>query len=155
MVDFLVIGNVVAAHYDEVFPLIMNERVFFGYSITGGRRKFRVPDEYDFFGHKKSVKEGNKFMHVRGVRWFSSFEVEDRQPLILKKYIDGDYRNFDDVFFINIDKTDDICDYDGVMGVPITFLDRWCRRQFKIIGLKEDGVVEGDHKFTRILIKKK
>ena len=147
MVDFLVIGNVVAAHYDEVFPLMMKERVFLGYSISSGDRKFRVPDDYEFSGHKYSMEEGERFIWVKGVRWFSSFEVEDRQPLTLKKYSDQDYRNFD-----------------GVQGVPITFLDKWCRRQFQIVGIADGGSggvdmfcprVDGESKFTRILIKRK
>ena len=163
MVDFLVIGNVVAAHYDEVFPLMMEERVFLGYSISSGDRKFKVPDDYEFSGHKYSMEEGERFIWVKGVRWFSSFEVEDRQPLTLKKYNNQDYRNFDGTVFINIDRTEDICDFDGVQGVPITFLDKWCRRQFKIVGIADGGNggvdmfcprVDGESKFTRILIQK-
>ena len=164
MVDFLLLGNVVAAHYDEVFSLMMDERVFFGYSISSGGRYFRVPDDYEFSGQRPVVTDGKRFIRVKGVRWFSSFEVEDRCPLLLKKYKEGDYRRFDDTNIINIDSREDICDYDGVIGVPITFLDKWCRRQFKIVGIADRGSggvdmfcprVDGESKFTRILIKRK
>lgn len=63
MVDFLVIGNVMAAHYDEVFPLMMEERVFLGYSISSGDRMFEVPDDYEFYGKVCKVEEGKRSVH--------------------------------------------------------------------------------------------
>ena len=181
MVDFLVIGNVVAAHYDEVFPLMMKERVFLGYSISSGDRKFRVPDDYEFSAHKYSMEEGERFIWVKGVRWFTSMRDDYPPKLVLsRKYVEGEYKKFDNFDAINIDKTKDIpVDYDGLMGVPITFIDKWNPEQFELIGLFCDKrnskyVINGDsryidegHKsyvgpvidgkafFSRILIKKK
>ena len=181
MVDFLVIGNVVAAHYDEVFPLMMKERVFLGYSISSGDRKFRVPDDYEFSGHKYSMEEGERFIWVKGVRWFTSMRDDYPPKLVLsRKYVEGEYKKFDNFDAINIDKTKDIpVDYDGLMGVPITFIDKWNPEQFELIGLfcdKRNGkylingdsryideghksyvgpVIDGKAFFSRILIKKK
>ena len=181
MVDFLVIGNVVAAHYDEVFLLMMKERVFLGYSISSGDRKFRVPDDYEFYGHKYSMEEGERFIWVKGVRWFTSMRDDYPPKLVLsRKYVEGEYKKFDNFDAINIDKTKDIpVDYTGLMGVPITFIDKWNPEQFELIGLfcdKRNGkylingdsryideghksyvgpVIDGKAFFTRILIKKK
>ena len=181
MVDFLVIGNVVAAHYDEVFPLMMKERVFLGYSISSGDRKFRVPDDYEFSGHKYSMEEGERFIWVKGVRWFTSMRDDYPPKLVLsRKYVEGEYKKFDNFDAINIDKTKDIpVDYTGLMGVPITFIDKWNPDQFELIGLfcdKRNGkylingdsryideghksyvgpVIDGKAFFSRILIKRK
>ena len=181
MVDFLVIGNVVAAHYDEVFPLMMKERIFLGYSISSGDRKFRVPDDYEFSAHKYSMEEGERFIWVKGVRWFTSMRDDYPPKLVLsRKYVEGEYKKFDNFDAINIDKTKDIpVDYDGLMGVPITFIDKWNYEQFELIGLfcdKRNGkylingdsryideghksyvgpVIDGKAFFSRILIKKK
>lgn len=181
MVDFLVIGNVVAVHYDEVFPLIMKERIFFGYSISSGDRKFRVPDDYEFYGYKYSIEEGEKYIWVKGIRWFSNISDYYPPKLELKKhYNEIDYDKFDNYDCINIDRISDIpSDYDGLMGVPITFLDKWNPEQFELIGLfcdKRNGkylingdsryineghksyvgpVIDGKAFFTRLLIKKK
>lgn len=166
MVDFLLLGNVVAVHYKEVFPLMMEERVFLGYSITSGDRKFSIPEDYEFSGQKCGEDDDGRYVCVKGVRWFTSLDVEDRDPLVLKRDYDiSDYRNFDGTFFINIDRVGDIpLDYQGVMGVPITFMDKWCRRQFKVVGIADGGRggydlfcpnVGGESRFTRILIKRK
>ena len=181
MVDFLVIGNVVAAHYDEVFPLMMKERVFLGYSISSGDRKFRVPDDYEFSAHKYSMEEGERFIWVKGVRWFTSMRDDYPPKLVLsRKYVEGEYKKFDNFDAINIDKTKDIpVDYTGLMGVPITFIDKWNPEQFELIGLFCDTrngkylingdsryideghksyvgpVIDGKAFFSRILIKKK
>ena len=181
MVDFLVIGNVAAAHYDEVFLLMMKERVFLGYSISSGDRKFRVPNDYEFYGYKYSMEEGERFIWVKGVRWFTSMRDDYPPKLVLsRKYVEGEYKKFDNFDAINIDKTKDIpVDYTGLMGVPITFIDKWNPDQFELIGLfcdKRNGkylingdsryideghksyvgpVIDGKAFFSRILIKKK
>ena len=181
MVDFLVIGNVVAAHYDEVFPLMMKERVFLGYSISSGDRYFEVPDDYEFYGIGCKEEEGKRYIAVSGVRWFTSMRDDYPPKLVLsRKYVEGEYKKFDNFDAINIDKTKDIpVDYTGLMGVPITFIDKWNPDQFELIGLfcdKRNGkylingdsryideghksyvgpVIDGKAFFSRILIKKK
>ena len=166
MVDFLVIGNVVAAHYDEVFPLMMKERVFLGYSISSGDRYFEVPDDYEFYGIGCKEEEGKRYIAVSGVRWYTNMRYDCPPPLVLsRKYVEGEYKKFDNFDAINIDKTKDIpVDYDGLMGVPVTFLDKWNYDQFDVIGVGVSGtggvdvfkpVIEGDYKYRRILIRRK
>ena len=181
MVDFLVIGNAVAAHYDEVFLLMMKERVFLGYSISSGDRYFEVPDDYEFYGIGCKEEEGKRYIAVSGVRWFTSMRDDYPPKLVLsRKYVEGEYKKFDNFDAINIDKTKDIpVDYTGLMGVPITFIDKWNPDQFELIGLfcdKRNGkylingdsryideghksyvgpVIDGKAFFSRILIKRK
>ena len=166
MVDFLVIGNVAAAHYDEVFLLMMKERAFLGYSISSGDRYFEVPDDYEFYGIGCKEEEGKRYIAVSGVRWFTSMRDDYPPKLVLsRKYDEREYKKFDNTDIINIDKTKYIPDdYMGLMGVPVTFLDKWNYDQFDVIGVGVSGtggvdvfkpVIEGDYKYRRILIKKK
>ena len=166
MVDFLVIGNAVAAHYDEVFLLMMKERVFLGYSISSGDRYFEVPDDYEFYGIGCKEEEGKRYIAVSGVRWFTSMRDDYPPKLVLsRKYDEREYKKFDNTDIINIDKTKYIPDdYTGLMGVPISFLDKWNYDQFDVIGVGVSGtggvdvfkpIIEGDYKYRRILIKKK
>lgn len=146
---FSVIGNSNAAKYSEIFPLIQQNRLWLGPTITSGDREFRVPDSYplDAAGFRVDA-EGNKYIRVKSVRWFTNIDHGRRhQPLELMtmaenikfsrhKEVRGTgyqkYANFD---AIEVGFTDAIpSDYDGIMGVPITFLDKYNPEQFEIIG---------------------
>ena len=117
-----------------------------GASIKSGDRKFYVPDNYPLNASGCGIDEkGKRFIRVKGVRWFTNIEHSMRNlPLDLyKKYNPKDYPKYDNYDAINVDKTSDIpMDYNGVMGVPITFLDKYCPTQFEIVGL--DRYVEGN-----------
>lgn len=138
---FLVIGNVNAVTYKEVFPLIRDNKMWLGPSIRSGDRAFGVPDDYPLEAAGCGVDEkGNKFIKVKGVRWFTNLDFAERhEDLILhRKYNPKDYPKYQNYDAINVDKTNDIpCDYDGAMGVPITFLDRYNPDQFEILGITD------------------
>lgn len=161
MVDFLVIGPVSAIIYRNIFPLIKDGNVSFGWN--------RVVE------FENGVKFGN-------IRWFSNISDYYPPKLELKKhYNEIDYNRFDNYDCINIDRIEDIpVDYDGLMGVPISFLDKWNRDQFEIVGLLSDnkgdgiyifngtetytderhkkskcGVIDGKRIYCRLLIKRK
>lgn len=153
MVDFLIIGPYNAITYNEVFSLFKDGNVSLG--------RNRVIEFED------GVKFGN-------IRWFSNISDYFPPKLELKKhYNEIDYDRFDNYDCINIDRISDIpSDYDGVIGVPITFMDRYDRRQFRIVGFLNNGcrldenglqgnngiqmtLVGGVCKYFRILIKKK
>jgi len=171
---FLIIGNVNAITYKEIFPLIKENRLWLGPSITSGDRKFNVPDDYPMDAAGCGVDEdGRKFIRVKGVRWFTNLDHKKRhEPLDLwKEYTPEEYPNYDNYDAINIDKTSDIpCDWDGIMGVPITFLDKYAPEQFDIVGLiagnirglagipsstgKDGPYLDGKLKYGRILIRK-
>jgi len=153
---FSVIGNMNAITYKDIFPLIQGNALWPGPTISSGDREFRVPDSYplEAAGHRTD-ELGQKYIRVKGVRWFTNIDHGRRhQPLPLmtmkdnlkfnKKMKDKPsydrYDNYDaiDVPFTNATPSD----YDGIMGVPISFLDKYCPAQFEIVGL--DRYVEGN-----------
>lgn len=166
---FLIIGNVNATSYKEVFQLIKNEKMWLGASIHSGDREFGVPQDYPLNAAGFRVDEkGNKFIRVKGVRWFTNLDYKERHEnlILYKTYNPNDYPKYDNYDAINVDKTADIpADYNGVMGVPITFLDKYNPEQFEIIGI--DRYVQDNprygHRFTindkeiyaRILIRRR
>lgn len=149
---FIIIGNLNAVTYKEIFPLIKNNQLWFGPSIHSGDREFRIPDDYPLNAAGSRIdSSGKKYVRVKGVRWYTNVDFEERhEDLILyKKYTPEEYPKYDNYDAINIDKTSEIpCDYDGVMGVPITFLDKYNPEQFEIVAFRkgEDGK---DLVFTR------
>ena len=164
MVDFLVLGC--GTITSNIFWMFRDKKMRYGYSISSGYRYFEVPDDYEFYGTVCKEEEGKRYIAVSGVRWFTSMRDDCPPPLVLsRKYVEGEYKKFDEFDAINIDKTKDIpVDYTGLMGVPVTFLDKWNDEQFEVIGFGMSGsggddmfapIVEGDYKFRRILIKKR
>lgn len=143
---FLIIGNVNAVTYKEIFPLIKNNKMWFGVSIHSGDREFKVPKSYPLNASGTRVDElGNKFIRVKGIRWFTNLDYIQRyeELTLFKKYNSVDFPNYFNYPAINIDKTTEIpYDYDGYMGVPITFLDKYNPEQFEIIALGIVGSID-------------
>ena len=132
---FIIIGNQNAITYKDIFQLIKDNKIWLGIN-SSKTMEFSMPMSYE----KWDRIEGNrKYGKVPGISWFTNVPyVYDRKPLILtKSYYENPsaypkYENFD---AINVDKVADIpMDYDGVIGVPITFLDKYCPEQFEILG---------------------
>ena len=148
--QFLIIGNMNAITYKEVFPLIMGNKLWLGESIHSGDREFGVPDDYplEAAGWRIDAK-GKHYIRVKGVRWFTNLEHGRRhQPLQLMTMAQNikhskhkEVRGVGYLHYVNYDAievpfTDAIpSDYNGVMGVPISFLDKYCPEQFEIIGI--------------------
>ena len=134
---FLVIGNVNTIVTKDTFPLVRDNIIWMGASIHSGDREFRVPDSYPLNAAGYRVDEnGIKYIRVKGVRWFTNLDYPQRhEDLVLyKHYTPEEYPKYDNYDAINVNVTSDIpCDYDGVMGVPITFLDKYNPDQFEII----------------------
>jgi hypothetical protein len=145
---FLIIGNVQAITYKETFPLIKADKLWMGVTIHSGDREFRVPDHYPLNAAGWRVDEnGVKYIRVKGVRWYTNLDHGRRhQSLQLMSMADNlrynrklkgkaaydRYANYD---AIEVPFTDAIpSDYDGFMGVPITFLDKYNPDQFEILG---------------------
>lgn len=138
---FIIIGNVNAITYKEVFPLIMENRLWLGASIHSGDRKFYVPDDYPLNAAGCGVdEEGRRFIRVKGVRWYTNLDYKQRHDelILVKRYSPEMYPQYDNYDGINVDATSDIpCDYAGMMGVPITFLDKYSPDQFEILGVTQ------------------
>lgn len=111
-----------------------------------------MPDDYPLKASGCGVDEsGRKFIRVKGVRWYTNLDYKSRhEPLVLwKNYTPEEYPKYDNYNAINVNKYSEIpCDYDGVMGVPITFIDYYCPEQFEIVAFRkgDDGK---DLVFTR------
>lgn len=146
---FIIIGSINAISYKEFFPLIRDNKVWMGSSIHSGDREFRVPDDYPLKASGFRVDEnGNKYIRVKGIRWWTNIDYKERhEELVLyKKYAPNLYPTYYKYDAINVDSTKDIPrDYYGIMGVPITFMDKYCPEQFEIIGLgiTESGMALG------------
>jgi hypothetical protein len=139
--QFLIIGNVNAATYKEIFSLIRANRVWLGESIHSGDREFRVPDHYPLEAAGFRVDpNGVKYIRVKGVRWFTNMDIPQRHQEIplFKRYTAEEFPTYDNYDAIEVSKTAEIpVDYDGAMGVPITFLDKYNPEQFEILGITD------------------
>lgn len=136
---FIIIGNVNAITYKEVFKLFKENKIWLGKSIHSGDREFRVPDYYPLRASGFRVDEnGIKYIRVKGVRWFTNLDFLQRHENITlyKHYMPDEYPMYDNYDAIEVPKTAEIpFDYDGVMGVPITFFDKYNPEQFEILGI--------------------
>ena len=174
---FLIIGNQNAITYKEIFPLIKDGKIWLGVSANKNICKFNIPDEYPLNAATCGIDpDGRKYVHVNGVRWFTNLDHDGHhQDLPLYKHYDPSaYPKYDNYDAIEVSRTAEIPDdYDGTMGVPITFLDKYDPDQFEIVGATESEgrgfsmglwdessgasqpVVNGIRKYKRLLIRNK
>lgn len=169
--QFLIMGSLNAITYKEVFQLIKGNLLWFGPSIRSGDREFGVPDDYPLNAAGCRIDDkGNKYIRVKGVRWFTNLDYKERhEDLILyETYNPEDYPTYDNYDAIEVSKTKEIPkDYDGVMGVPVTFLDKYNKDQFEILGCNRgigqdpNGIygrgsfLNGKETFKRLFIRKR
>lgn len=158
--QFIIIGNQNAITYKEIFPYMMTNQVWLGYSIHSGDRKFNVPDDYPLEAASCGIDpDGRKYIRVKGVRWFTNIDHGGRhEPLsldtmshnlkfnkkVIRKFKDdygmNEYPKYDNYSAIEVPFTESIpSDFDGAMGVPITFMDKYNPEQFEIIGMPDRG----------------
>jgi hypothetical protein len=155
--DFVILGNMNAITYKEVFPYIKENKIKMGYGFNKVM-EFDVPDTY---------QSKNGVVKVPAICWYTTLQISKyhENMVLFRKYNPEAYPRYDNYDAINVDKTCDIPeDYDGAMGVPISFMDKYNPKQFEILGLDryiKDNPHYG-HRFTlnnketyaRILIKK-
>lgn len=162
---FVIIGHQNAISYKEIFRLIKDNKIWLGYGFNGGASHF-INKHYKDYATAGDHKEG--MIRVSGVIWFTNLDIKKRhEDLILyKTFSPEEYPKYDNYDAINIDKTKDIpLDYKGVMGVPITFMDKYNPDQFEIVGqmvtTKIDEFnhgypyINGNKIYARILLKNK
>ena len=156
---FLIIGHQNAITYKEIFPLIKTNQIWLGYGFKGAAAHFYSPyeDIATASDHRKDM------IRVSGVNWFTNLEIPKRNEILdlVCRYTPEEYPKYDNYNGIEVRKISDIpCDYAGVMGVPITFLDKYNPEQFEIIKFRkgDDGkdlCVNGKCPYFRILIRNK
>ncbi len=165
--QFLILGNMNHAIISEIFHYFMTDKVWLGYN--SGHFWFRVPDYYeekqtDF----KIDEQGQKWRRMGNICWFTNMDIDKRhQPLdLFRHYSAESYPKYDQYDAINVNRTTDIPeDYNGIIGVPITFLDKHSPEQFELLGvdryIKDNPhyghrfTINGKETYARILIRRK
>lgn len=166
--QFLVLGNMNHITFKEIFHYFIENKIWLGY--TSGHFWFKVPEYYEEKRTDFKIDEnGQKWRRLGNICWFTNMEIEKlHQPLTLyKHYNSEEFPTYDNYDAIHIDKVADIpCDYNGVMAVPITFMDKYSPDQFEILGKFDGGsdsnvwdlakpILNGSPKYKRIAIRRK
>lgn len=152
-IKFSLIGNINAITYKEVFPLIKNNQMWLGVRfnkrVNGKNMGFNVPDDYPLSGTEADIENGKRIVRIGGVGWFTNFEHNRRHKRLflmtmaenlensekLKNNVET-YQEYQNYKAIEVPETLAIpSDYNDVMGVPITFLDKYNPEQFEILGI--------------------
>lgn len=172
---FLVIGSQNNITYKEIFPLIKSNQIWLGYH--SGDMAFKVPDYYKPRETRYWVdEEGQKWRSLGNITWFTNLDIKKRHEdvVLYKTYNKDEYPEYDNYDAIEVSKVSDIpIDYDGIMGVPITFLDKYNPDQFEILGASEQcgkgfscgiwhedshiahPLIKGNKKYSRVFIRRK
>ncbi len=171
----IVLGNQNAITYKEIFKLFKQNLLWLGASIHGGDREFCIPADYPVAAATSRIDaKGNKFIRIKGVRWFTNidYDLRYKELQLHERYRAAKYPFYDNYNAINVDKTKEIpLDYSGYMGVPITFMDKYNPEQFEILGIMNTGeenkgirlentphgrpLVHGKEKYLRIIIQRR
>lgn len=164
---FLILGDQNAVTYKETFGYIQNNKLWVGYD-NGGTKWFQVPMDYDIpTESRKKIINGVKYFSMGRILWFTNLDTTKRHENIVlyKKYTPKEFPKYDNYDVINVDKVYDIpMNYNGVMGVPITFVDKYNPKQFEILGVANSArwigykcltLIQGRKIYNRILIKRK
>ena len=164
---FLILGDQNAVTYKETFGYVQNNKLWVGYD-NGGTKWFQVPMDYDIpTESRKKIVNGVKYFSMGRILWFTNLDTTKRHENIVlyKKYTREEFPKYDNYDVINIDKVSDIpMNYNGVMGVPITFVDKYNPKQFEILGVANSArwigykcftLIKGRKIYNRILIKHK
>lgn len=171
---FIIIGHQNAISYRDIFKLFKDNKIWLGYGFKGGAAHF-INKHYEDYATAGDHKEG--MIRVSGVVWLTNLDINKRhEDLILyKNYSEVEFPTYDNYKAINVGKTKDIpIDYEGIMGVPITFLDKYNPDQFEILGLAASAgyneeivgipflgekdarpLLDGKNTYARIFIKNK
>ena len=151
--NFLIIGNINSISYREVFALIKENKIWLGTGMGRWISGFIVPESYELYGTEARIDEdGNRIVATNNCLWLTNLDHGKRhQPLPLMTMNDNikfsshknvkglGYKKYDNYDAINVNKTKEIpCDFDGAMGVPITFMNKYNPEQFEILGIFDD-----------------
>jgi hypothetical protein len=171
--EFLVIGNQNAITYREIFPLVRDNQIWLGYN--NGHFWFMVPDTYDVKQTDFKIDEnGQKWRRMGNICWFTNLDIKKRHEdmTLFRNFSPDIYPKYDNYDAVEVSKTADIpCDYYGIMGVPITFMQYHSPEQFQIVGVTANGlvpdeikigdfktynnpIINGQPKYQRVIIKR-
>lgn len=171
---FLILGDQNATLYKEIFKLVKENKLWLGYD-NGGTKWFQVPDDYDITTEsRKKIVNGVKYFSMGRILWFTNLDTTKRHERLdlYKRYTPKEHPKYDNYNAIEVSKVSDIpLDYKGIMGVPLTFIDKYNPEQFELLGIMNTGeenkgiryegtphgrpLVNGIEKYIRVLIKTK
>lgn len=163
---FLVIGNINSSTFTEIFPLIQTNKLWLGYN--SGHFWFQVPDYYEEKKTDFKIEGGIKYRRMGNICWYTNLEIDRKNELLEtgKRYSESEYQKYDNFDALHISEVTNIpMDYEGIMGVPITFLTKYNPAQYKIIGKLDGGsennkwdlakpILNGAAKYKRLAIQK-
>jgi hypothetical protein len=163
---FLIIGNINAITYKEIFKLIQENKAWLGINLGRGISGFIVPDHYELYGTEVQIDaSGNRIISPNNCLWLTNLDTFKRhEDIVLTRTYAGneaEYPKYDNYDAINVDRTQDIPrDYCGFMGVPITFLHKFNPEQFEIVKFRKgdddnDLSINGKCPYFRIVIRNK
>lgn len=163
---FLIIGNINAITYKEIFKLIQENKAWLGVHLGRGISGFIVPEHYELYGTETQIDTfGNRIVSPNNCLWLTNLDNFKRHEEIVltKRYLgnESNYPKYDNYDGIHIDKTQNIpSDYTGYMGVPITFLHKFNPNQFEIVKFRKgdnekDLSINGKYPYFRILVRNK
>lgn len=142
---FVILGNLNAVTYKEIFPLIAKNELWLGYNC--GHFWFKVPDSYEEKATDFRIDEnGQKWRRMGNICFFTNLDIEKRHEnmTLFRNYTSDVYPKYDNFDGIEVSHTADIpCDYFGAMGVPITFLDKYNPEQFELLGIDKEYTSDG------------
>lgn len=142
---FLIIGNQNNITYKEIFPLLMNNKIWLGYN--SGDMEFTVPDYYKPRETRfREDETGQKYRSFGNMCWFTNLDIRKRHEEITlyKLYNKEEYPTYDNYNAIEVSRVSDVpVDYNGIMGVPITFLEKFNPEQFEILGITDRNNIYG------------
>ena len=164
--QFLIIGNINAITYKEIFKLIQENKAWLGIHLGRGISGFIVPQHYELYGTEARIDaSGNRIVSPNNCLWLTNLDNFKRHEdiVLTKNYFgnENNYPQYDNYNGIHIDKTENIpSDYTGYMGVPITFLHKFNPNQFEIVKFRKgdnekDLSINGKYPYFRILVRNK
>ena len=162
---FIIIGNQNAITYKEIFKLLKENKIWLG--NNSGDMSFKVPNYYEPRATRFWVDEsGQKWRSMGNICWYTNLDILKRHEnlILYKNYTPTDFPKYDNYDAINVNKVSEIPrDYNGIMGVPVTFMDKYNPEQFEILGLDDHRVewrgrgpeLNGKTIYRRIIIRRK
>ena len=174
--SFLIIGNQNAITFKEIFPLIMKNKIWMGVTMDGRNHYFEVPEDYPLTEKSGKIENGRKYAFVKSVVWFTNLDHKKRHEYfeLVNTYSPEEYPKYDNYDAIEVKPASSMPkDYEGIMGVPITFIHKYNPEQFEIIGTTESEgkgfsnglweessgiaqpLVKGNKKYKRLFIRKR
>lgn len=162
---FLIIGNINCLTYQEVFSLIQYNKAWLGHGMGRWISGFIVPQNYELYGTEARIENGKRIVSTNNCLWLTNIDYPERHEKmdLFKEYSEEEFPTYDNYDAIEVSKTVNIpINYDGIMGVPITFLDKYNPEQFEIVGNeyslgieKGRAYLNGKRMYSRVFIRRK